>query len=233
LDEKAGVATYIRDLYRLAGKLRGPRGPNKPRLIINEAGVEPDQGGPFYRAELLKLLKMMLAEGLPLDGLGIESHLQPQMMNDPLNPDWSAFGGFLDEVAALGLEIHLTELDVLDYETSCNGRPGRPEDSDKLVAHYFESYLTRALANTAVKSVCVWDLSDRYSFYRNMDVDTWYGYNALPRGHTPAEWPKCAKVPASATAIACPRPNVYDDRYGPKLARAAIARAFESAPRRS
>jgi endo-1,4-beta-xylanase len=231
LDPATGVAAYIRDIYRLAGRLRGPKGPDRPKLIINEAGAESDQGGTFARANLLKLLKMMQAEGLPLDGVGLEAHLQPQMMFDPLKPDWGPFGAFLDEVADLGLEIHLTELDVLDFVTSCNGRMGTSAESDRLVAHYFETFLTRALACRAVKSICLWDLSDRYSFYRAMNVDTWFGYDQLPRGSRPTDWPKCDAMPA-ATAVACPRADVYDDRYQAKPAREAIARALASAPSR-
>jgi endo-1,4-beta-xylanase len=233
LDEHAGVAPYICDLYRLAGKLRGPRTKTTPTIIVNLAGTEPDQDGVLMREGSLRLLKMMRAEGLPFEGVGLEAHLQPQMMNDPERPDWSAFGAFLDEVADLGLDIHLTELDVFDFEASCNGRAGRTEESDALVAHYYESFLTRSLQCKAVKSVCLWDLSDRYSFYRLFDVDTWFGYDRLPKGQRPDSWPKCAAMPASPTEIPCPRPNAYDDRYHAKSARAAIARALTAAPART
>ena len=230
MDDSDHAPGYIRDLFRLAGKLRGSKGRNRPSLIINEAGTEDDQYGPTMRPALLSLLKRMLADGLPLDGVGLECHLQPQMMRDPLRPDWSAFGAFMDEVAALGLEIHLTELDVFDYVVSCNGRSARSEEADRLVSLYYESFLTQALKCKAVKSVCLWDLSDRYSFYRALDVSTWYGYDKLAKGEAPADWPKCARVPSSPQAIACPRPNVYDDAYRPKAARAAVIRALESAP---
>jgi len=192
----AGVPAYIRDLYRLAGTLRGD-GAARPKLIINEAGTEADQGGAAMRQGLLRLLKAMQAEGLPLDGVGLECHLQPQMMTDPAKPDWEPFGRFLDDIAALGLEIHLTELDVFDFAASCNGRPATPAASDALVAQYYETFLNRALACRAVKSVCVWDLSDRYAFYRSFDVDTWFGYDRLAKGKPPAAWGRGDRLPAT------------------------------------
>lgn len=226
-----GVIGYIRDAYTLAGRLRGTA-PNRPKLILNDAGSEDDQFSPVMRPGLLKLLKMMKAETIPLDGVGIEAHLQPQMMANPMKPDWGRFGAFLDEIADLGLEIHITELDVCDFVTNCNGRPGRPEEADALTALYFETFLDRTLACRAVKSVTLWDLSDRYTFYRSLDVNAWYGYDRLPRGKTPPDWPKCEKMPMSREAIACPRSTPYDDAFRPKPARAAIARALERAPSR-
>ena len=45
-------------------------------------------------------------------------------VDDAFHPDWTAFGTFIEEIAALGLEVYITELDVIDYETSCFGRAG-------------------------------------------------------------------------------------------------------------
>ncbi len=232
IDEEHGVIGYIRDAYTLAARLRGTA-KGAPKLILNEASTEDDQFSVVTRPGLLKLLKMMKAEGIPLDGVGLEAHLQPQMMANPLKPDWGRFGAFLDEIADLGLEIHITELDVFDFITSCNGRPGKTAESDALTALYFETFLDRTLQCRAVKSITPWDFSDRYSFYRSFDVGSWYGYDKLEKGRAPETWPKCAKMPIAPDAIACPRATPYDDAYRPKSARTAMARAFERAPSRA
>ncbi|MDR3375124.1 MAG: endo-1,4-beta-xylanase [Ancalomicrobiaceae bacterium] len=238
LDTETKPAGYIADAFRTAeavnraiARERGTS-PLTAQLILNETTLETDQFGPVMRPALLKLLRQMQAEGLAIGGVGLECHLQPQMMADPFKPDWSAFGTFLDEVAGLGLDIHLTELDVIDYVTSCSGHKGSIEDSDRLVAHYFESFLARALACPKLKSITFWDLSDRYSFYRQLDVASWYGYDHVRLPQALRSWPRCGEIPAKAEAIACPRPAVYDDHFRPKPARAAIARALVAAPPR-
>ena len=87
------------------------------------------------------------------------------------------------------------------------------------------------LSYPAVKAVTLWDLSDRYSFYRDSDVSTLYGYDAIPRPR-PADtpWPNCPTLPANAQAIACPRPDAFDDQMVQKPARQSIAAALNAAP---
>ena len=185
------------------------------------------------RPALLSLLRKMQRAGLKLDAVGLECHLQPQMMHDPGNPDWTAFGAFIEAIGALGLEVHITELDVLDYATSCNGAAGSAKASDDLVGTYCETFLRKVLAYPHVTAVSFWDLSDRYSFYRYFDVASWYGYERIPRpkpAGTP--WPACPALPADAASIACPRPTVFDDAMVPKPARERIAAALAAAPRR-
>lgn len=206
--------------------------PTNAKLYINETGADTDQFGPIVRAGLLSVLREMKAAGIPIDGVGLECHLQPQMMYEAYNPDWSAFGAFLQAVQDLGLEVYITELDVLDYITSCNGAKGGSGDSDYITNLYYRTFLATALKYSCVKSVTLWDLSDRYTFYRSQDVSQWYGYDRIPRPKPANTWPNCPVMPASPSAIACPRPDVFDDQYLAKPARKALADAFASAPRR-
>ena len=238
LDEIGHTMDYIAAAFRATSAAldRIARISGRPRwtapLMINETSAETDQFGPIVRPALVSLIKTMKADGLQVGALGLECHLQPQMMTNPEKPDWCAFVGFLDEIAALGVEIHLTELDVFDWIGSCNGRPGTVEENDRLVARYVESFLDAALSNKAVKAVTAWDLADRTSFYRAIDVSTWYGYDHLDPARDPDAYPKCPQPPKSPDRISCPRPVLYDDRYRAKPARAAMLRAFDKAPTR-
>ncbi|MDE2578774.1 MAG: endo-1,4-beta-xylanase [Hyphomicrobiales bacterium] len=199
--------------------------PTSAKLFINETTAETDQFGPLVRPALLALVKAMKNAGLRLDAVGLECHLQPQMMNNPQSPDWTAFGAFLQELSDLGVEIYITEFDVLDYAANCAGEKAPRQAADDLVSRYCQSFLETVLKYPAVKSISVWDLSDRYSFYRMLDVAQWYGYHKTPAG---AHWPKCEIRPASRQAIACPRPALFDDAMIPKSARAAFARALQA-----
>ncbi len=211
-------------------QLRLPRLDTK--LLINFAGTENDQFGPIVRPAVLALVRKIKALGLKLDAVGLEAHLQPQMMKSPMNPDWATFSAFLAQLGKLGVDVYLTELDVFDYETSCNGQAGTTGASDDLTSLYYRTFLKAALASTAVKAVGLWDMSDRYSFYRYFDVSQWFGYDQIPRPKPANQWPNCPIMPASADSIACPRPVLFDDAYVAKSARQAVADALTAAPRR-
>ena len=235
----AGVPDYIASAFTSAQSYRSYWATqlNLPattaRFYINETLTETDQFGPVVRPALITLLKAMQAAKLNIQGVGLECHLQPQMMNDAYHPDWTAFGSFIQQIGALGLDVYITELDVFDYETSCGGHAGSAGDSDYLIDIFYDTFLTKVLSYPNVKALTLWDLSDRYSFYRYQDVSTLGGYNTIARPK-PANtnWPNCPTLPASATAIACPRPDSYDDTMTPKPARAKIAAALSSAPSR-
>ncbi|MTJ14895.1 endo-1,4-beta-xylanase [Anabaena sp. UHCC 0187] len=114
------------------------------------------------------------------------------------------FRSFLGNVASLGLKILITELDVLDKNL--------PEDTtkrDQIVAAVYEDYLSAVLQEKAVIGVLTWGLSDRY---------TW-----LAEDNSSG---KLLPLPFSL------RPLPLDVNGNRKLAWNAIARAFDSAPRR-
>ena len=126
------------------------------KLFINEYDLEydvPDQRARRYL--LLKLLERLRTSGAPLDGLGLQSHLnlargrvsQPEMR------------AFLTNVEDLGLLIRISELDVkeADYASS-------PQVRDQAVADETRRYLEIVLQARRVTGVTTWGLSDRYSW---------------------------------------------------------------------
>ena len=167
------------------------------KLVLNEAQTETADGnGETFRASLLDLLKRLKAGGVPIDAVGIQSHLK---VTAPY--DLAAFAGYLGEIATLGYEIHLTELDVND-----SGVPGSIAERDAAVAGLYERYLSAVLAEPAVKVVELWQLADGTSWMRDP---------ALP-----------ARIKMRPKA----RPLIYDDHFNRKPAWDAVARALSQAP---
>ncbi len=124
-------------------------------LVYNDYGLEYE--GSWYeerRRHTLNLLTGMVTRGVPIDALGIQSHLSGDQP-----PDFRQFERFLDEVAALGLDIMITELDVSDQGLSAD-----KAERDCLIAETYKHYLDVVLANPNVRSLAVWGLSDRYSW---------------------------------------------------------------------
>jgi endo-1,4-beta-xylanase len=107
------------------------------------------------RTAVLKLLERMKAAGTPVDALGIQAHLVASHF--PFSP--AKLRGFMAEVAAMDLQIQITELDSTD-EFSAASIPQR----DQQVADEYRRFLDVALEQPAVKVLVTWGLSDRHSW---------------------------------------------------------------------
>jgi endo-1,4-beta-xylanase len=130
-------------------------------LLLNEFGFETvnqygDQPGPRRRATL-QVLDRLLAQGVPVHGLGIQAHLLADRFAERFHP--ASYRRFLDEVADRGLKILITEMDVLD-----DGLPADVAVRDRGVADVYRRYLDVTLDHPAVKALITFGLSDRYTW---------------------------------------------------------------------
>ncbi len=125
------------------------------RLVYNEIGLEfNDDLSASKRSYVLDLLSGLLAKGTPVQALGIQAHLAADL---PL--DFKSLDRFLSDVAKLGLDVMITELDVSDQAL--------PKDvgvRDRMVAETYRAFLDVVAAHEHVISITVWGLSDRYSW---------------------------------------------------------------------
>lgn len=134
------------------------------KLFYNDYGLEYfSPGEEERRSGTLRLLAGLRRQGT-IDGLGIQSHLK---VGNDFRP--KVFRRFLAEVADLGLDIHLTELDVNDVRL-----PSDVAIRDEKGAEHAARYLDAALDERAVRGVVTWGLSNRYTYltsppYRRAD----------------------------------------------------------------
>jgi endo-1,4-beta-xylanase len=129
-------------------------------LVLNEFGFETDtefDAAADRRRNALKVIDALLAEDVPLDAFGIQGHLAAAGFREAF--DARAYRRFLSELADRGLEILITEVDVLD-----DGLPADERIRDRAIADAYERYLDVTLAEPAVKSVMTFGLSDRYTW---------------------------------------------------------------------
>lgn len=165
------------------------------RLILNETAIESGlRAHAERRHALLALLNRLKSRGVPVDGVGIQAHLR---CSEPI--DQAALRGFLSEVAGMGLDILVTELDVNDAEVF-----GDPKRRDQVVADHAQRFLDVILDETAVKSIHCWGLSDRHSWLH----------------HHPAGW----RADGART-----RPLPFDADLAVKPLASALAQAFAGA----
>ena len=124
-------------------------------LVLNQNLVEQENWWQQHqRTATLGLLERLLKRGVPVQALGIESHLETAIPFSPAN--WRAF---LDEVTGMGLKIMVTELDVSDAGTG-----GDTGARDSAVASLAKAYLDVTLSYRECLGVVSWGVSDRDSW---------------------------------------------------------------------
>lgn len=125
-------------------------------LFINEFGLEYvlDEDGR-RRLALLRLVEGLLRRGVPVDGVGLQAHLD--LRKGKIYAD--GVYGLLRDLSGFGLRVSITELDVRegDARMSLGAR-------DAAVADEVRRYLDVALDFAAVRSVSTWGLSDADSW---------------------------------------------------------------------
>ncbi len=126
-------------------------------LYLNEFGlVDGSMTAQSKRMATLRVLEGLKSRGVPVDGIGIQAHLG---LPPAVSFDQETFARFLDEIDNLGLKIRISELDVLETDTSPS-----METRDQRVADAVAALLDVATQSPALVSVTCWGLSDRYSW---------------------------------------------------------------------
>jgi endo-1,4-beta-xylanase len=130
-------------------------------LCYNDYDIEseaPDQAAK--RAAVLALVRGMKQRGVPLDAVGIQSHIKA-------GGDHRYGAGlqqFMQELQAMGLKMMLTEMDVND-----RALPSDPAVRDHAVADVYRNYLNLTLANPNVIALLTWGLTDKYTWLNGED----------------------------------------------------------------
>ncbi len=129
-------------------------------LTYNEYGIEgEDVESERKRVALLMLLRRLKARHVPLDALGIQSHITAGQRYG------AGLTRLMEEARGLGLQIFLTEMDVNDREW-----PANEAIRDAAVAESYASYLDLALRVPAVRAVLTWGITDRNTWLNGEDA---------------------------------------------------------------
>lgn len=173
------------------------------QLVYNDY-MSWEAGHEAHRAGVLRLLTGFKARGVPVDALGVQSHIGSGNSDGSTGfdtareEDWRRF---LDQVVAMGYDLVITEFDVHDKNL-----PADPVVRDAAVAELGRRYLDLMLSYPQQGDVMCWGLCDRYTWLQNR----WLRADRLPK-----------------------RPTPYDADYQAKPLRSAIADALRSAPPRA
>jgi endo-1,4-beta-xylanase len=173
------------------------------QLVYNDY-MSWEPGNETHRAGVLKLLEGFKKRNVPVDALGVQSHIRidtydPATGTSPRQErEWRAF---LDSVTAMGYALLITEFDVNDQAL-----PADVASRDRSVADYAKAYLDLMFSYPQLKDALVWGMCDGYSWLQSFEPLRADGQPKRP----------------------CP----YAADFGAKPMRSAIANAFVAAPSR-
>jgi endo-1,4-beta-xylanase len=123
-------------------------------LFYNEYGLEgEDAASAAKRVAVLALLHDLLRRDIPVDGIGIQSHIVAGHTYGP------GLREFIKSAHQMGLRVMLTELDVNDRELALT-----TSYRDSAVAATYDRYLRSALADGYVSGVITWGITDRVTW---------------------------------------------------------------------
>jgi endo-1,4-beta-xylanase len=145
--------SYIELAFRTAREADGTA-----LLTYNDYGIELDtQEQIDKRGQVMMLVRRMQARGVPIDAVGIQSHLSAG------DAPGAGLIHFIRELRAMNLQVFITEMDVNDRKL-----PEPVAERDAGVAKTYREYLTPVLAEPNVTAALTWGITDRYTWLNGL-----------------------------------------------------------------
>ncbi|MGI9603480.1 MAG: endo-1,4-beta-xylanase [Acidimicrobiales bacterium] len=138
---------YVAELFAIVDAEARP----STELIINENFVEYSEA----KADaLVAMVTDLVARGVAIDGVGLQSHF---LFGEP---DWERYEQVMVDIGALGLPVHITELDV-------PVAPGLP-DRLEVQKQRYQRAVEICVEVSACESITVWGVHDGHTWIDNL-----------------------------------------------------------------
>ncbi|MGN0822287.1 MAG: endo-1,4-beta-xylanase, partial [Candidatus Gallimonas sp.] len=139
----AGI-DYIKTAFRAARRAD----PNV-KLFYNDYNMDDR----VKRNAVIEMLRELIRDGVPIDGVGMQGHYGTYTQANNVEMAIAAFENLAEETNH-PLEIHITELDVKNYENS-------DSELERIYGELFEVFRRHA---DSITSVTTWGVSDEHSW---------------------------------------------------------------------
>lgn len=127
----------------------------KARLVINDYDFEhPDPRIAVRREVALRIIRRLRDKGIPVHGLGMQAHLYGERAIDV-----PGLQQFMLELGKLGVDVEVTELDVIDWKL-----PADNAARDRAAASLVATFLDAVVSAGQPRAIVTWGLTDRYSW---------------------------------------------------------------------
>ncbi|MCL6589366.1 MAG: endo-1,4-beta-xylanase [Firmicutes bacterium] len=148
---------YIEAAFRTVRKVAGP----KAKLFINDYNTEDPAKCEF----LYKLVKEMLAKGVPIDGVGHQCHINVE------SPSVAAISKSIQRFAAMGLDNQITELDVSAYTNNSTVYSNPPQEIIVQQGYrYRELFAELRKLKDAISNVTFWGIADDHTWLHTFPI---------------------------------------------------------------
>jgi endo-1,4-beta-xylanase len=139
---------YIANAFRLAR-----RADPGARLFYNDYGGE---GLNAKSNRIYDLLRALLAEGVPIDGVGLQMHISATN-----RPSDGAIAANIQRLAALGLTVHISEMDV-----KIGDAPGSQAMRLELQRAAYRDVVRICVQEPKCEAVTFWGFTDAHTWLR-------------------------------------------------------------------
>ena len=146
------------DLSYHAARAAAPRA----QLVYNDY-MSWESTSEVHRNGVLRFLERLRKRKVPVDALGLQSHIGAKDRHARGRPQETAWRRFLDEATGMGYSLLITEFDVND-----GGLPTDPARRDHMLADYARRYLDITLSYPQLKYVLTWGLVDKDSWLQHL-----------------------------------------------------------------
>jgi len=147
------------------------------KLYYNDYNIASNTGYTATKAQkVYDMVSSMKQRGIPIDGVGFQLHVQinfPSNMLDGIKQNIARF-------AALGLEVHFTEIDVscAAYQQTCTG--WGPQDLQSQATVY-GGLLQACIDEPMCKNFETWGFTDKYTWLGTSDHPLPFDENYNPK----------------------------------------------------
>lgn len=147
---------FIRTAFRVAREVAPGA-----KLFINDYNTEQ----PQKRDCMYTLVRDLRAEGVPIDGVGHQMHVNID------NPALPALEAMITKFIDLGVEQHITELDISIYPNSTDRYTSVPQETlVKQGYRYKEIFDLFRRYKSQITSVTVWGVSDDHTWLKSFPI---------------------------------------------------------------
>ena len=125
------------------------------QLVLSDYFLEyRDRHYDDRRAVMLRVVRDLLRRGVPVHAVGIQGHLYGDRIVDR-----PAVTRFVADLKSLGVEVVVTELDIIDQ-----AYPADPDRRDRLAAQQAFELLDAVTEGGGIHSCLTWGVTDKYSW---------------------------------------------------------------------
>lgn len=148
---------FMDDVFRITKEIL----PEK-KLFYNDY----NETNPAKRVKIYNTIKAMKDRGVPVDGIGMQCH------SSIYGPSADELKETIELYASLGVQIHITELDVSLFEFGDHSRIEKPDAKllDKQAKIYEDYFKIFREYKEVIECVTLWGVADDYTWLDNFPV---------------------------------------------------------------